>query len=186
MSRDQGGRQKQQKKDKHDRWPVTAFFIAFGLAIVLSFFSETTLAGLPLPAAVIMLLLIVFIGIVADTLGTALAIENVTAYTAMASKKIRGAKEAIRLVRNADRLSNICNDIIGDICSIVSGAMGVAIIARLFSGASENRTFLYNILLSSLISGITVFGKAIGKKLALERSHDIVFQTARIVSWFHR
>ncbi len=186
MSKDRSKRQKQQKKDKHERWPVTAFFIAFGLAIVLSFFSETTLVGLPLAAAVIVLLLIVFIGIVADMLGTAIAIENVTAYTAMASKKIRGAKEAIRLVRNADRISNICNDIIGDICSIVAGAMGVAIVARLFSSAGENGMFLYNILLSSLISGLTVFGKAIGKKLALERSHDIVFQTARVISWFHR
>ena len=186
MSKDRNRRQKHQKKDKHDRWPVTAFFIAFGLAIVLSFFSETTLAGLPLVAAVIMLLLIIFIGIVADTLGTALAIEDVTAYTAMASKKIRGAREAIRLIRNADRLCNICNDIIGDICSIVAGAMGVAIIARLFSAAAEDSVFLYNVFLSSLISGLTVFGKAIGKKLALERSHDIVFLTAKIVSWFHR
>lgn len=186
MSKDRNKRQKQQKKDKHERWPVTAFFIAFGLAIVLSFFSETTLVGLPLAVAVIVLLLIVFIGIVADMLGTAIAIENVTAYTAMASKKIRGAKEAIRLVRNADRIANVCNDIIGDICSIVAGAMGVAIVARLFSSAGENGMFFYHILLSSLISGLTVFGKAIGKKLALERSHDIVFRTARIISWFHR
>ena len=95
-------------------------------------------------------------------------------------------KEAIRLIRNADRLCNICNDIIGDICSIVAGAMGVAIIARLFSTAGEDRVFFYNVLLSSLISGLTVFGKAIGKKLALGRSHEIVFQTAKIVSWFHR
>lgn len=186
LSRNRSRHQKPQKKDKHDRWPVTAFFIAFGLAIVLSLFSETTLVGLPLAIAVIVLLLIVFIGIVADTLGTALAIEDVTAYTAMASKKIRGAKEAIRLIRNADRLCNICNDIIGDICSIVAGAMGVAIIARLFSTAGEDRVFFYNVLLSSLISGLTVFGKAIGKKLALGRSHEIVFQTAIIVSWFHR
>lgn len=186
MSSNRHKRQKTQKKDRHDSWPVTAFFIAFGLAIVLSFFSETTLVGLPLAVAVIVLLLIVFIGIVADTLGTALAIEDVTAYSAMASKKIRGAKEAIRLIRNADRLCNICNDIIGDICSIVAGAMGVAIIARIFTAAGENGLFVYNVLLSSLISGLTVFGKAIGKKMALERSHEIVFRTAKIVSWFHR
>ena len=73
MSKDRSKRQKQQKKDKHERWPVTAFFIAFGLAIVLSFFSETTLVGLPLAAAVIVLLLIVFIGIVADNLRSFLA-----------------------------------------------------------------------------------------------------------------
>ena len=178
-------RPKRNKQDRNNNWPVKAFFLAFGLAVVFSFFSETTLMGVSVWVAVALLCLIILIGILSDLLGVSVTIEDVTAYSAMASKKIRGAKEAIRLIKNADRVSNICNDIIGDICSIISGAMGVAIIARLFSAATERRQMIMNILLSALISGIMVFGKAIGKRIALEKSHEIVFFAAKFLSLFN-
>ena len=45
----------------------------------------------------------------------------------MASKKIKKAKSAIKLLRNADIVSNICGDVVGDMCGIVSGAAGAAV-----------------------------------------------------------
>ena len=37
--------------------------------------------------------------------------------------KIKGSKEGVYLIKNANRISSICNDVIGDICGIVSGSV---------------------------------------------------------------
>lgn len=177
---------KKKKQHKRDTWPVTAFFLTFGLALLFSFFSETTLLGVSIPVAVAVLFFIVLVGILADIIGVSVTVEDVTAYTAMASKKIRGARRSIALVQNAGRVSNICNDVVGDICGIVSGAMGAAIVGRLVAGAGETETLVCNILISALIAAFTVGGKALGKRFALDHSHRIVFTTAKILSVFDK
>lgn len=159
--------------------------MTFGLALLFSLLSETAIVGIPVIAAVFVLLLIMLIGIVADIIGVAVTYENVTAYTSMASKKIPGAKQAIRLIQNAGRVSNICNDVIGDICGIVSGGMGIAIIAKLVTGSSDTAQIICNVVLSALISALTVGGKALGKRVALSHSHDIVFAVARFLAFFN-
>ena len=45
-------------------------------------------------------------------------------YHAMSSKKIKGAKKAVSFKKNADKVSSFCNDVIGDICGIISGSAG--------------------------------------------------------------
>lgn len=176
---------KRSKKQKSkDFWPVKVFFLTFALAMIISFFSQTTLLGVSLPVALLVLFFIILIGIIADVIGIAVTFENVTAYTAMASKKIRGARQAIRLVQSADTVSNICNDVIGDICSTISGAMGAAIAARLILGASHTNELLSGIIVSSLIAAMTVGGKAIGKKIAVSRSHQVVFALGKVFAFF--
>ena len=167
---------------KRDSWPVTAFFLTFGLALLFSFLSEITILGVPIVVAALTLLIIVFIGIAADIVGVAVTTENVTAFTAMASKKIKGARQAIHLVQNANRVANICNDVIGDICGVVSGAMCVAIVGRLISGASDAKAMVISIIASALLSAITVGGKAVGKQVALDHSHEIVFGVAKMIA----
>ena len=177
---------KKKKQHKPYTWPITAFFLTFGLALVFSMLSETTLLGVSMPVAVTVLFCIILIGIVADVIGVSVTVQDVTAYTAMASRKIRGAKQAIRLVQNAERVSNVCNDVVGDICGIVSGAMGAAIIGRLVIGATHTQTLFYNVFLSALIAAVTVGGKAIGKQIAMKHSKAIVFTTAKLVSVFQK
>lgn len=172
------------KHKKHDLWPVKVFFLTFLLAMFLSFFAETTLLEVSMPIALLVLFLIICIGIVFDIVGIAVTFENVTAYTAMASKKIAGAKEAIRLVQSAGTVSNICNDVVGDICGIVSGAMGAAISARLLS-AGNSELFL-GILISSLIAACTVGGKALGKRIAMKKSHWVVFTVGKLFAVFSK
>lgn len=156
-------------------WPLKAFFITFIISMILSFFSETTLLGVPLPVAILVLFIIILVGILFDIIGIAVTLQDVTDFTAMASKKIRGAKQAIKLVQKASLVSNLCNDVIGDICGIISGAMGAAIAIRLIAGASSTNDFLINICISSLIAALTVGGKACGKTVAARNSRRIVF-----------
>lgn len=170
------------KKKKRNTWPVKVFFLTFLLAMLMSFFSETTLLGVSLPVALLVLFFIILVGILFDVIGIAVTYEEVSAYTAMASKRIPGAREAIRLVQSAGKVSNICNDVVGDICGIISGAMGAAISARLLiSGSNE---LLYGILVSSLIASCTVGGKAVGKIFAIRYSHQVVFMIGKLFSVF--
>jgi hypothetical protein len=174
---------KRSKKQKNKEfWPVKVFFLTFALAMLISFFSQTTLLGVSLPVALLVLFCIILIGIISDIVGIAVTYENVTAYTAMASKRIRGARQAIRLVQSADTVSNICNDVVGDICGIVSGAMGAAIAARLIVSASQIGDLLSGIGVSSLIAAMTVGGKAVGKKIAVRHSHEVVFALGRVLA----
>jgi len=176
----------QTKKKKRNSWPVKVFFLTFMLAMVFSFFSETTLMGVSVPVAVLFLFLIILIGILFDAVGIAVTFQDITAYTAMASKKIPGAKYAIKLVQNASMVSNICNDVVGDICGIVSGAMGAAIAAKLLSVVSDQYEFLLGIVISSLVAGFTVGGKAVGKIFAVQYSHEIVFFIGKFFSVFSK
>lgn len=175
---------KKKPTKKTDRWPLTAFFLTLCLSLVFSAFSETVLFGVPLAAALAVLALIVCIGIAADTIGVAVTVQDVTVYTAMASKKIRGAKQAIRLVQNSTRVSNICNDVIGDICGIVSGAMGAAIASQLIFSSEKTGDLIVSIAVSSLIAAFTVGGKALGKRYAIRNSREIVFAVAKVLALF--
>ena len=66
-----------------------------------------------------------------DIIGIAATAAEEVPFHSMASKKQDGAKWAIILIRNADRVSSFCNDIIGDICGVLSGAVSTYIIIYL-------------------------------------------------------
>jgi CBS domain containing-hemolysin-like protein len=102
-------------------------------------------------------------------------------FHSLASRKVTGAKTAVKLIRNADKVSNFCNDVIGDICGVVSGAAGAIIISKLISkGISNNQTILA-LIVSATIASLTVGGKAIGKNFAMTQSNNIVYKTAWII-----
>ena len=65
-----------------------------------------------MPVAFFILLVIIFVGIIFDVVGMAVACADETPFHAMASRKIPGAQEAISLLRNAERVSSICNDVV--------------------------------------------------------------------------
>ena len=103
---------------------------------------------------------------------------------AMSARKVPGSRRALNLVKNADRVSSICGDVIGDICGIVSGASSAVIVVKiLMLGPTLSETLL-TILVSSIVAAITVGGKAIGKSLAISHSREIVLFTAKALSIF--
>lgn len=174
------------KKKKKNNWPVKVIFLTFFITVLLSFFSKTTLIGVPIYVAVLVLIFIISVGIVFDIIGVAVTFENPVAYNAMAAKKIRGAKQALNLVKNASTISSICNDVVGDICGIVSGAMGAAIVAKIVSSTKDFDELLLSVFVSSIVAAATVGGKAFGKTIALKNSHRIVFSVGKIMSVFSR
>ena len=90
----------------------------------------------------------------------------------MAARKVRGAQESIRLLRNAERVSSICNDVVGDICGVVSGSASAAIAVKALTAIDSDT--VAQLLMSALVAGVTIAGKACGKNLAIRRATEIV------------
>ena len=63
-----------------------------------------------------MLIIVIAIGIMFDLIGVAVTVGNEEDFHAQASKKIKGAKTSIKMIRNSAKVSNFCADVIGDIC----------------------------------------------------------------------
>ena len=121
------------KKEKSDssqiKWFITIFFTTFILSILFSFISTTAITDLDLIPAVIILITVIFIGILFDIIAVAVTVGKESDFHAKASKKIKGAKTSINLIRNSAKVANICADVIGDIAGVLSGAISTMISA---------------------------------------------------------
>ena len=91
----------------------------------------------------------------------------------MASKKVKNAKTAKKMLKNSAKVSSFCNDVIGDICNIISGSAGVVISSYIANKYNISIT-LITLIITSLIAALTIGGKAIGKQIAVDKSEYIV------------
>jgi CBS domain containing-hemolysin-like protein len=170
-----------EKKNKNTGWVAAIFLITILISGIISLISEELIGSSGLAVAFIILLLIVFIGIVFDVIGVAVTSADESPFHAMAARKLRGAKEAIRLLRKADRVSSICNDVVGDICGVVSGSASATIAAQVLQNFDGSMGDLVCLLMSALVAALTVSGKAIGKTLALNSCTQILTIVGRII-----
>ena len=173
---------KRKKKNSHIRWIVTVFFVAVVISSTISFFSSTVLEGAGLVEAFLVLLLIVALGIVFDIIGVAVMSAEEKPFHAMAAKKVPGAAEALHLLRNAEKVSSICNDVVGDICGIISGATGALIVTHITAGTDGATKVLVSLLITGLISAGTIGGKAAGKGIAVAASGKVLALCGRVLS----
>ncbi len=150
------------------------------MAIVLGYFSIVFMEKVSLLGAVIILLLIVFMGIFFDLLGIAVTAATETPFHSMAASKVKGSKESIMIIRNAGAVANFFNDVIGDIAGIISGSASAAIIVKI-NETMTVKTVVASILLTSIIAAITVGGKSIGKEIALRHANFIVYKLGSIL-----
>jgi CBS domain containing-hemolysin-like protein len=172
---------------KNNLWIFKIIIITFILAIFMSIFADTALRNTNLFFAIGLLLIIIFIGIFFDTIGIAVASAKIEPFNSMASQKIKAAKHSIYLIKNASMVANFCNDVIGDIAGIVSGAAGAIIITKLMQ---YDIPFLdksmISVVLTGIIASITVGGKAIGKIIGLNHSKKVVEKTGIIIYYFDK
>ena len=162
-------------------WIIKAFLLTFFICLIISGLSNFIASSANIIILFIITIIIVFIGIIFDIIGTAVLTANEATFHAKASNKIKGSKESIKLIKNASNIANFCNDIVGDICGIVSGSMGAMIAITLANKFSFNAT-ISALIVSSIISSIMVGGKAIGKNIAVKESDKIIFQVGKIIS----
>ena len=134
-----------------------------------------------------LVLLLIFVSVAFDIIGVAVAASNIKPFLELKRRgENRGVEKAMSLVKNADRVSSICTDVVGDICSIVSGASGVAISIILISELPSVSGAVLSTFVSSIIASLTVLGKALGKNFALTSSTKILIFVGKCLSIFSR
>ena len=168
------------------RWVVMITIWTFIMAIIFSIITEGLVKNIEIFLAFLILMIIILIGIFFDIIGIAVTTAEERPFHAMAANKVEEAKHAIKLVRNAGQVSNFCNDVIGDISGIVSGAVGTTIIYKLISIYDIKNGTLLSIIVTSMIASFTVGGKALGKSIAILYSEKIIFQAARLLSFVEK
>ena len=171
------------ERNKTIRWVVTIFFVTIFVSGLISFASDAIMAGSSMLVAFIILLIIILIGILFDIVGVAVTSADEKPFHSMAARKVPGAQAAIRLLRNAERVSSICNDVVGDICGVVSGSASATIAAQLLRNTDFSWPQLVGLLMSALCAGLTVGGKAIGKTFAVNSATSIVHGVGKIIYW---
>jgi CBS domain containing-hemolysin-like protein len=171
------------KNNQRLRWVAVITFWTFILAIVLSIITQLLFGVVEsFFVALIILLVIIVTGILFDMIGIAATAADEVPLLAKAAKKVPGAREALYLLRNADRFANFCNDVVGDISGIISGVLGAYLVLRLVTSGFLQANPFFSIVATGLISAVTVGGKALGKTLAIERSTEIILSFAYILT----
>ena len=170
------------KRQTNTRWAMVIVAVALASSFFLSFISNRALANVTLGGALVILFLFILIGVMFDIVGTSVTAASSTPFHSMAARKVRGAKYALKIISAAGKVSNFCNDVIGDITGIVSGGAVVVIVgyfASTFAWASNS--VLLNLVLTSIVAALTIGGKALGKGIALNYSNTIIYYVGFVV-----
>ena len=178
MSKKEKARQSKQK------WILTVVCLSFGLSVVMSFVTSLFVESAGLLVALLSLIALVMIGIITDVIGTAVTSADEQPFIAMASKRILGAKQALQLIRKAERVSSILNDVVGDIVGIISGSAGSVIAVYLVSLGLKSA--IASMLITAFTSAFMIGGKAYGKGLAIANSDRIVLAVGRVLAVFEK
>lgn len=160
--------------------------MAMLISALFSFLSQEILDSAGFLGAFAVLLLIIGVGILFDVIGVAVTSADEKPFHSMASRKVKGAQEAISLLRSADKVSTVCNDVIGDICGIISGTAVAVIVGLIVTGktASTTLSVVFQLALSAFVAGLTIGGKAIFKNVAIKNSTKIVHAASKVIAFF--
>ena len=174
------------ERNKTIRWVVTIFLVTMLVSGVISLASDQLMSVSGIAVAFLILLVIILVGIIFDIVGVAVTSADEKPFHSMAARKVPGAQDAIKLMRNAERVSSICNDVIGDICGVVSGSASATIAAQVLQSLDFSWPQMVTLIMSALVAGLTVGGKAIGKTVAINSCTKIVHGVGRIVYTLHQ
>ncbi len=163
------------------KWVVTITAAAFLISLVVGTFTKVFVDDVAMAVAFLILLFVIFLGIIFDVLGLAVATCTEVPFHAKLTKGQKEYKEAIHLIRNAEKVSSFCNDVVGDIAGVISGGLAGAIVINMVKTYDGLNTIALDLLLTALVAAITVGGKAYGKSFAINQSQAIVEKTAKVI-----
>ncbi len=173
------------KKENVDvKWVIKIIIIAFMISFCLSFISESTIPNLSLPFGILLILLFIFINILFDIIGMAVTSADEKVFHSMNSRRVRGANIAVKMVKNAEKVSNFCCDVIGDICGVVSGAASASI-SIIISNNLNTNVFITSLTVAAVVASLTIGGKALGKTFAINKSNIIIYESSKLISYFY-
>lgn len=170
---------------KDFKWIVTITLVAFVITILFSLGSQSILEEVNIVVGIIIIFVFILLGVLFDIIGVAVQSSQEESFHAMASKKVRGAKTAKKMLKNSDKVSSFCNDVIGDICGIVSGSAGLVVALEISNKLGCSQTVV-TLLTTSIIAALTIGGKALGKGFAVNESEYIVSKVTKFLNIFDK
>jgi len=163
------------------KWLIKIILISVVASMVFTIASAEILGRAGYIVAFIVLAVFIVIGIIFDVIGVAVTVAAEAPFHSMAAHRERGATESLKLIRNADKVSSFCNDVVGDVTGIISGTIAALIAARLMEGLSTEN-FVFPLLISGVVTGLMVGGKAVGKTIAINGSTRIVHKVGKLIN----
>lgn len=165
------------------RWIVRIVLFSVAMSAILTLLSAEALENAGYVLAFAVLAAFILLGILFDIIGVAVTAADEKPFHSMAAHKQPGAIESLRLIRNAEKVSSFCNDVVGDIAGIISGTTAAIIVTRLqHDFATQN--IAISLAVSGAVSGIMIGGKALGKTAAINNSTNIVYFAGRVTRFF--
>jgi len=175
---------------ERNKWLPRAFgyvILTFVLSLFFSYLAEALMKRIVvLFLAFLLLLMVILIGIIFDMIGFAAAAAEIRPLNARAANKVLGARQAVRLIKNADQVAVICSDVMGDISSTLAGSLGAVIVFRVLSERPVQASGWLTIVMTSLVAALLVGGKALGKGIALREATEIMFRLGQLFAWIER
>lgn len=165
------------------RYAILTFFFS----LLFSYLAEVLMRQIVvLFLAFFLLLLVILIGIIFDMIGFAAAAAELSPLNARAANRVMGARQAVRLIKNADQVAVICSDVMGDISSTLAGSLGAVIVFRLLANRPGIESGLLTTVMTGFVAAFSVGGKALGKGIALREATEIMFRLGQLLAWIER
>ena len=176
------------KNDKKKQGTLKHLLIVFSgtffCATLVSFITNSAVENITgIFLVFLVLLIVVAFGVFFDAIGVASMSANIVPFNAKSARKAPGAVITLKLLKKADVVANICCDVIGDICGIVSGALGATLVVII--GDDVVDTLILSSLMAGVVSSLTVGGKALMKGVAIRKADKIMETVGIILDYRH-
>ena len=178
-------KEKIKKERVNKKWVTIVVIVAFVTSFLLSLISELTIPNLSLFLGVIITFIFIFTGILFDIIGVSVTSADEKVFHSMSSRKVKGATIAVKVKKNADKVSSFCCDVVGDVCGIISGAAASTIASILVVDFKFN-ALITSVTIAAVVASLTIGGKAIGRSFAINKSNIILYEFAKFISNFYK
>jgi len=171
-------------KKTNIKWIIKIIIVSLVASIVITLASTEILGRSGFIVAFGVLALFIVTGIAFDIIGIAVTAADEAPFNSMATRRQKGASEALLLIKNADKVTAYTNDVVGDVTGIISGTTAALIAAELMEGINTNSIFI-SVLIPALVTGVTIGGKAIGKTFAFNNYTAILHTVGKMLNVLH-
>lgn len=172
------------KKNNNTIWIIKITILAFIISFVFSFISEISLSNTSIVVGILILFFFILLGVIFDMIGVAVTAADEKPLHSMNARKVKGADVATIFKKNAAKVSSFCNDVVGDICGIISGSAGVVIATSLTEIIKINPLYI-SLTVTAIVAALTIGGKALGKGIAIKNSNSILYGFSKFISYFY-
>lgn len=170
------------------RWAIKIFVLTICMSCLFSLLSQTILSSMGVIMAIITIFFFISISVIFDMIGTAITCTSEEYYLKRIDKD-KGAGVALSMKKNSEKVCSFCNDVVGDICGILSGASGACVILSITKNIQSDAIIVVvSSLVSAIIAGLTIFSKALMKSYAINNANEFILKIGKIIenSFFYR